>query len=139
MLSDNSTTPALRFHQRVRFTDTTCEVTADRRHGRPVVCLTSPLVYEIGFLGSGWAVTAPAGFCTDLASLPRWTQRFRWGRRLADKLARSAIVHDLLRQDRRVAKLTGDLIFFEAMGVDRVRLAWRIAAFVAVAFNINRD
>lgn len=121
-----------------RFTAATYDVTTDRKGGRPVVCLTSPLVYEVGFLGSGWAITAPAGFCTDLASLPRWTQRFRWGRRLADKLARASIVHDLLRGDLRVGKLTGDLIFFEAMGVDRVRLAWRLVALGAVLFNFNR-
>lgn len=61
------------------------------------------------------------------------------GRRLADKLARSAIVHDLLRGDRRVGKIKGDLIFFEATGVDRVRLAWRVVALAAVLFNFNRD
>lgn len=121
-----------------RFTDARYEVTADRRNGRPVVCLTSPLAYEVGFLGSGWAIEAPVGFSTDLASLPGWTQRFRWGRRLADKLARSAIVHDLLRTDRRVGKVTGDLIFFEAMGVDRVRFAWRLVALAAVLTNQNR-
>lgn len=121
-----------------RFTDATYVVTEGRRNGRPVVCLTSALTYEVGFLGSGWLVSAPIGFCTDLASIPRWTQRFRWGRRLADKLARSAIVHDLLRADRRVGKLTGDFIFFEALGVDRVRLAWRLVALAAVLTNFNR-
>lgn len=121
-----------------RFTEATFEVTTDREHGRQIVSLTSPLAYEVGFLGSGWMVTAPIGFRSDLASLPRWTQRVGWGRRLARKLARSAIVHDLLRQDRRVGKLTGDLIFFEAMGVDQVRLSWRVVAFVAVALNFNR-
>lgn len=121
-----------------RFTEARFELTQDRRNGRPVVCLTSPLAYEVGFLGSGWMVTAPAGFCTDLASVPAWTQRFRWGRRLADKLARSAIVHDLLRADRRVGKVTGDFIFFEALGVDRVRLAWRLVALAAVLTNFNR-
>lgn len=122
-----------------RFTDATYDLTEDRHNGRPVVSLTSPLVYEVGFLGSGWMVTAPAGFRTDLASVPTWTQRFRWGRRLADKLARSAIVHDLLRADRRVGKVTGDLIFFEALGVDRVRLAWRLVALLAVLTNSSRD
>jgi Protein of unknown function (DUF1353) len=107
--------------------------------GRPLVCLTTPLAYEVGYLGSGWAITAPAGFCTDLASLPIWTQRFEWGRRLARKLARSAIVHDLVRQDHRIPKLTGDVIFLEAMGVDGVRLSWRIIATLAVLPNMRRD
>lgn len=122
-----------------RFTEAKYELTTDRKGGRPVVCLTSDLAYEVGFLGSGWAVTAPIGFCTDLASLPQWTQRFRWGRRLADKLARSAIVHDKLRADLRVGKIKGDLIFFEAMGVDRVRLAWRLVALAGVLLNGNRS
>lgn|GEM_PF-1782168 len=121
-----------------RFTDAQYEVTPDRRNGRPVVYMTSALTYEVGFLGSGWLLTAQKGFCTDLASIPSWTQRFRWGRRLARKLARSAIVHDLLRQDRRVGKVTGDLIFFEALGVDRVRLAWRLIALAAVLTNFKR-
>lgn len=121
-----------------RFTAATYDVTTDRKGGRPVVCLTSPLTYEVGYLGSGWAITAPAGFCSDLASMPAWTQRFAWGRRLAGKLARSAIVHDLLRQDRRVGKIKGDLIFFEATGVDRVRLAWRLVALAAVLTNFSR-
>lgn len=122
-----------------RFTEATYDITGDRRNGLPVVCLSSPLTYEVDYLGSGWAVTAPVGFCTDLASLPQWTQRFRWGRRLAEKLARSAIVHDLLRADLRVSKITGDLIFFEALGVDRVRLAWRLVALAGVLLNGNRQ
>lgn len=122
-----------------RFTEAKYELTTDRKGGRPVVCLTSDLAYEVGFLGSGWIVTAPVGFCTDLASLPRWTQRFAWGRRLARKQGRSAIVHDLLRSDHRVGKITGDLIFLEAMGVDGVRLAWRLVAFAAVLLNFRRD
>ncbi|WP_312084698.1 DUF1353 domain-containing protein [Brevundimonas sp.] len=122
-----------------RFTAATYDLTADRKGGRPVVCLTSPLTYEVGYLGSGWAVTAPVGFCSDLASMPSWTQRFRWGRRLAGKLARSAIVHDLLRSDLRVGRIKGDLIFFEAMGVDRVRLAWRLVALAGVLTNGKRQ
>jgi hypothetical protein len=96
------------------------------------------MTYEVGHLGSGIPITAPAGFCTDLASLPIWTQRFKWGRRLARKLARASIVHDLLRSDRRWSKWTGDAIFLEAMGVDGVRPAWRIVAFMAVLINFSR-
>lgn len=122
-----------------RYTEATYVLTGDTKQGRPVVCLTSPLVYEIGYLGSGWKVSAPIGFCTDLASVPGWVLRFGWGRRLARKLARSSIVHDLLRQDRRVPKPTGDVIFLEAMGVDGVRLSWRVVAFLAVLLNFRRD
>ncbi len=121
-----------------RFTEACYDLSGGYVRGRPLVCLTTPLTYEVGYLGSGWALTAPEGFCTDLASLPGWALRFEWGRRLARKLARSSIVHDLLRSDRRVPKLTGDVVFLEAMGVDDVRLSWRIVAFVAVLLNFNR-
>ncbi|WP_167765269.1 MULTISPECIES: DUF1353 domain-containing protein [unclassified Brevundimonas] len=122
-----------------RFTEARYELTGKMRNGRPEVCLTTPLAYEIGYLGSGWVVEAPEGFCTDLASLPVWTQRLRWGRRLARKLARASIVHDLLRSDRRVPKLKADVIFLEAMAVDGVRLSWRVIAFITVLLNFSRD
>lgn len=78
------------------------------------------------------------GFCCDLASLPIWFARTKAGRRLADLIARSAIVHDLMRNDVRWPKLLGDYVFFEAMAVDRVPLGWRLIAFAAVLVNSNR-
>ena len=122
-----------------RFTKATYDLTGVSVRGRPQVCLTSPLVYEVGFLGSGWRVTAPAGFCTDLASLPLWLARTAVGRRLASQLVRAAIVHDQLRQDRRWPKLLGDYAFWEAMGVDGVGLGWRIVMGLAVLVNGQRD
>ncbi len=83
-----------------RFTAAQYDVTGETKNGRPVVCLTTPLDYHVGFLGSGWIITAPAGFCCDLASLPIWFARTKAARRLADLIARSAIVHDRMRQDR---------------------------------------
>jgi hypothetical protein len=126
-----------------RFTEATFEVTARKQRGRVVVRLTSPFAYEVGYRGSGWTLWARAGFETDFASipvLPSWTPR--WIRRArdwtADKLARSAVAHDLCRLDPRVPKLTGDLIFLEAMGVDRVPLPLRLVAFAAVLLNFSR-
>ncbi len=121
-----------------RFTAAAWVRNGETRNGRPIYCLTSPLAYEVGFLGSGWAVTAPVGFCTDLASLPGWFARTAAGTRLADRIARSAVVHDQLRADRRWPKLLGDYVFFEALGVDRVPLGWRLICFVAVALNFSR-
>ncbi|MFN7130151.1 MAG: DUF1353 domain-containing protein [Brevundimonas sp.] len=122
-----------------RFTDATWAETGAIKNGRPVVCLTSPLAYEVGFLGSGWTISASVGFCTDLASLPAWFARSVIGRRLGDQIARSAIVHDRMRNDARWPKLLGDYVFFEAMGVDRVPLAWRLVCFAAVLVNFRRD
>lgn len=121
-----------------RFTDATWEGTGETQRGRPVVRLTSPLSYDVGFLGSGWAITAPAGFSTDLASIPRAILRTAWGRRFAALIARSAVVHDQMRTDRRWPKLLGDYVFFEAMGVDRVPLIWRLVAALAVLVNFSR-
>jgi hypothetical protein len=121
-----------------RFTEAAYDLTGETKNGRPLACLTSPLAYEVGFLGSGWAVTAPVGFCTDLASLPAWFARTAAGTRLADQIARSAVVHDRMRADRRWPKLLGDYVFFEALGVDRVPMGWRLICFVAVALNFSR-
>lgn len=106
--------------------------------------LTSPMVYEIGYLGSGWLLTAPAGFETDLTSVPllptwapRWLVRFR--DYVADRLARASVPHDLCRSDARCPKLTGDGIFWEAMGADDVPAWLRISAFLLALFNFGRD
>lgn len=127
-----------------RFTDATFEVTARRRRGRLVVRLTSPFVYEVGYLGSGWKLEARAGFETDFASIPLLPSWFpasiiRVRDWIADKLARSAVAHDLCRSDARVPKLLGDWIFWEAMGADRVPAWLRAVAFAAVLLNFSRD
>lgn len=122
-----------------RFTEAQYTLTGELKRGRPVVCLTTPLVYQVGFKGSGWDVTAPAGFCCDLASIPAWILRTKFGKHLAVQIARASIPHDLMRNDRRWPKLLGDYVFFEAMGVDGVPLFLRTVAFVAVLFNFTRD
>lgn len=122
-----------------RFTDAKYELTGALKNGRPLVCLTSPLAYEVGFLGSGWAITAEIGFCSDLASLPAWFAKTRRGLWLAEKIARSSLVHDKMRQDHDWPKLLGDYVFFEAMGVDEVPLPWRVICFAAVLVNFSRD
>lgn len=127
-----------------RFTDATFRVTEQRQRGRVVVELTSPLVYEIGYLGSGWKLSAGVGFRTDYASVPvlpswspRWLLRLRdW---IADKLARASVPHDLCRSNRKCPKLVGDLIFLEAMGVDKVPAVLRWLAFIVVLLNFTRD
>lgn len=71
--------------------------------------------------------------------MPIWFARTKAGRRLADLIGRSAIVHDRMRQDRNWPKLLDDYVFLEAMGVDRVPLGWRLIAFAAVLLSLNRD
>jgi hypothetical protein len=103
--------------------------------------LTSDLVYEVDYLGSGWYITAEAYFISDLVS-PRWLQkllsRTKFTRNILRQMARSAILHDKLRVDPRRSKLLGDLIFFEAMGVDKVPNYVRVLAFLLVLCNFSR-
>ena len=109
------------------------------KRGRPMVCLDSDLVYEIGYLGSGWKLTAPKGFSSDLASIPKRLLKYKWARKLADQIARASIVHDLVRSNKNFPKLLGDYVFLEAMEVDGVSFVKRVACFVLVLFNFNRD
>lgn len=122
-----------------RFTETLYDLTGETRRGRPVVCLASPLAYEIGYLGSGWVIKAEAGFCTDLASFPTWALRIGWVRRLAERFALPSIVHDKARSDRRLPKLLGDYLFFESSGALPIGLGWRLIAFAGVLLNFTRD
>jgi len=116
--------------------------------GRPIFVLLSPMVFEVGFLGSGWEVRAEPGCKSDLASIPRlpdildrlpagrWLIRRRdW---IADRLARAAIPHDELRRDPRWPKLWTDYVFWDAATVDRVPLWLRLIATLLVLFNFSR-
>lgn len=122
-----------------RFTEARLELTDLVQEGRPVVRLVTPLAYEVGFLGSAWSLTAPAGFLTDQASLPAWLCRTETGRWMRRRLARASIPHDLMRGDRRWPKLLGDYVFWEAMGVDRVPAWLRVLALLIVLMNARRD
>jgi hypothetical protein len=118
-----------------RFTDAAFAFTGKTRRGRPIMRLTTPLAYEVDYLGSGWVVAAPVGFETDGPSVPWWAVRLL----PVGMMVRASIVHDKLRSEPRRSKLLGDLIFFEAMGVDGVPLFWRLIAFVGVLLNFSRD
>ena len=117
-----------------RFTDAQFRFTARTILGRCEYDLTKPLVYEIDFLGSGWKITAPIGFRTDGPSVPGF---IAWALPVG-KMARSAVVHDQMRNDPRRSKLLGDYVFLEAMGVEGVPVVWRVLAFLAVLVNFRR-
>lgn len=117
-----------------RFTAAVVTWTGGTISGRAEICLLSPLVYEVDFLGSGWVVEAPAGFCCDGPSVPGWALRFL----PIGQMMRSAVVHDRMRKDLRRSKLWGDVVFLEAMGVEGVRIHWRVIAFLCVLANFNR-
>jgi hypothetical protein len=117
-----------------RFTDATWSFTGQTVRGRAAIRLTSPLLYEVGYLGSGWSVEAPAGFECDGPSVPFWALPFI----PVGQMARAAIVHDRLRADPRVSKILGDVILLEAMRVDGVPRVARLAVFIAALLNPSR-
>lgn len=81
-----------------------------------------PLVFDVGAKGSGASFTVPAGFTTDLASVPR----LLWPLFPRDDphYAAAAVLHDRLCTTPGFYRHTADAIFLEAMGVLGVA-AWR--------------
>jgi hypothetical protein len=79
--------------------------------GLPFV-LDAPLIYESALLGR--RVTVPAGFKTDLASIPRVLQNLL---PKVGKYDRPAVVHDFLYQFNGVTRGQADAVLNEAMTV----------------------
>lgn len=89
-----------------------------------------PFSYDLGFKGSGLTVSVPAGFVTDLASIPRWLW---WLMSPFDpQYAAAAVLHDYLLTWSNFDRLTAHTVFLEALlnlGVER----WKATAmYVAV-------
>ena len=90
------------------------------------------LVYEIGALGSGVTVEVPAGFVTDLASVPRclWWLLPPFG-----PWSAAAVLHDYLYTQVRsglCSRRFADLLFLESMTVLKVSRWRRLTMFYAV-------
>ena len=70
--------------------------------------LTQPLTYE----GSDETFTAPAGFVTNFASVPRifWSILSPWGRHM-----KAAVMHDYFYQTTIVSRLDADKLFNRMM------------------------
>jgi hypothetical protein len=99
--------------------------------------LEQPLKYEVGSLGSGRVIEAPAGMVTDGASVPRifWSLLPTWG-----SYSRAAAIHDYLigcieagvPHVQAPTRLAADLIFWEATGVCETPMIFRILLFAGV-------
>jgi hypothetical protein len=100
--------------------------------------MVSPLVWEIGHLGSGVFVTAESGFVSDGASIPFPVNIVfpRWGR----KYRRPAVIHDHLCRlisagtpdPAAPRRKDADRVFLEAMRACGVFLPVRYAFWGAV-------
>lgn len=102
------------------------EALAQERDGCGVFRVYKAFTYEIGSLGSGNAVTVPAGYDTDLASVPWFARAFI---PLAGRLAKPALIHDWLLDsgDERAHD-----VFAEALQVAKVGWLTRTIVIIAV-------
>jgi len=116
------------------FTSARFEPTGKSRNGRAVWRVVDGFRFDIGYLGSGLSVEVPAGFETDLASIPGWAMPFM----APGSMVKSAAVHDRLRADTRFGLIESDAIFLTAMAAEGVTPWRREVAFLAVRSNHNR-
>lgn len=93
------------------------------QRGLGVYTILEPFTYRIGSEGSDRAVIVPAGFDTDLASVPWFA---RWLIASGGLHAKAAVVHDYLYERGLItgpggleapSRSEADGIFLEAMGV----------------------
>jgi hypothetical protein len=76
------------------------------RHGRTLWGAHEALTYHVGGLDSGETITVPAGFVTDLASIPRPV----WALLPPDgPWAKAAVVHDFLYRTGGTGRLWGEV------------------------------
>lgn len=125
-----------------RFLDSPTLQHLRQKDGRPLWRLSCRLRYNSAILNA--RVTIPAGFETDLASVPRlpFVWWFAGGR-----ATRAAIVHDYLYVIRRPDRRTADRVFLEAMeaendppsAVKRWAMYQAVVWFGKSAWNKNRD
>lgn len=103
-----------------------------RRDGRPEYLLTEEFSFEIGGWGTCTFITVPAGFVTDLASIP-------WGfRRILPPngpYAKAAIIHDFMYENAPTVGWTRhycDIVFLAGMRTLGVNLFVRRVMYLAV-------
>ncbi len=91
--------------------------------------LTEPFEYHIGDYPSHQVIKVPAGFETDLASIPQ----LLWGLFPPDGVyTKAAVIHDYLYSTALVSRDQSDRIFLEAMQVLGVNPWTRFLIFAAV-------
>jgi hypothetical protein len=112
--------------------------------GRWAWCLTADLHWEVGHEGSGLWVLVPAGFVTDLASIPWWAQWLL--NPYAPEMAKASAVHDWLTPSRdegpvadarRWTQQTSAGEFFSALRADAVPRWRRVAVYLGVLVGID--
>jgi len=90
------------------------EVLSQDRDGRGLGRLLQPFSYDVGHLGSGDTVTAPADYVTDFGSIPWFA---RWCIAPFDRAAKAYVIHDILCDDHSRPRREADRILREALKV----------------------
>lgn len=90
--------------------------------------LLEPLVYKRAEAGSG-AITVPAGFTTDFASVPRMPVFYML---CGNTGHRAAVLHDYLYSTQVVSRKEADRLFREALREDGVSLPIRWIMWLGV-------
>lgn len=85
--------------------------------------------YHVGNINSGFVIAIPAGFLTDLTSVPKC---FQWALPPDGRYSHAAIIHDWLYDNAIASKPIADLIFYEAMGTLGVNIILRRLMWLAV-------
>jgi hypothetical protein len=86
--------------------------------GKTFVQLLAPLTYRYGD-APGATLTAPSGFISDGASIPRllWV----WpGHPLEGEFLRASVLHDWMYRTGEASRAQADRLFFEALQADGV-------------------
>lgn len=118
-----------------RFTDAIVySPTGKTIRGRPELTLVTDLVFEVGYLGSGWEIHIPAGFTCDGLSAPWWAARWMD----VGKMQRSAVLHDWVLTHTPFDKPMCDAIFYEAMGAEGVPKLQKVLSWLGVMLKGTR-
>jgi hypothetical protein len=98
-----------------------------------VFTLVLPLRYDID--GTNESIVVPAGFVTDLASIPK---ALHWWEGKVDRSMAAAIVHDYLYWDQRCTKDEADAVLYLAMKEGGVWWFKRRAVYAGVRTPIGQ-
>ncbi len=109
--------------------------------GRWQWTVTAPLVWEVGHLGSGFVITVPVGFTSDLGSIPAWLRWLFTGHD-ADSV-KAYLLHDfILLPEHRAMGWSSQFAasqLYDAMRADDVALWSRRLQYHGVNLGIASD
>ena len=105
------------------------ENTGRKVRGRELYVLLNSFEYHVGKLGSGFKISVPVGFETDLASIPFWA---RWIFKPDGKYAKAAVIHDWLYVTHMYDRDFSDYVFYHGMKVLGVDIFTRLSLWTAV-------